>query len=243
MRQTQSYERSLARCAESRTRADRPRVFSMRGYEWDLLDEVFAPVHSPSTETALDFLGLGSPGEDEPAPRLGAFLEIGCGAGVISVLAALAGCDRVVAADINPKAVRNTELNAARHDMTGRMRVVHSDLFQALDPQERFDTVFWSSNYVLAPDGYRYDNDHERAYVDPGYAAHRRFLAEATGRLTPDGRALLHFSSRGNLPLLRGLAEECGRELRQVGSVLVPEGDGPVEHLLLEIRDAAPRAT
>lgn len=61
MRQTQSYERSLARCAESRTRADRPRVFSMRGYEWDLLDEVFAPIHSPSTETALDFLGLGSP--------------------------------------------------------------------------------------------------------------------------------------------------------------------------------------
>ncbi|MBT2443344.1 50S ribosomal protein L11 methyltransferase [Streptomyces sp. ISL-36] len=220
----------------------------MRGYEWDLLDEVFAPIHSPSTETALDFLGISSPGAAAPGPDSpvrpsGGFLEIGCGAGVISVLAAFAGCAPVVAADISPQAVRNTELNAARHDVTGRVRVVHSDLFSALGPQDRYDTVFWSSNYVLAPAGYRYGNDHERAYVDPGYTAHRRYLAEAPGRLTPGGRALLHFSSRGNLPRLRALAEECGRELRQLRSAVVAEGDGPVEHLLLEIRETPSSAT
>lgn len=39
----------------------RPRVFSTAGREWDLLDEVFAPAYSPSTATALEFLGLTDP--------------------------------------------------------------------------------------------------------------------------------------------------------------------------------------
>ncbi|MGR4881637.1 methyltransferase domain-containing protein [Streptomyces sp. LARHCF249] len=219
----------------SLTRDDRPKVFSMCGREWDLLDEVFAPVFSPSTDIALDFLGLnGSP----LPPRTGSFLEVGCGAGVTAVMAALAGHERVVASDISPRAVENAAVNAERHGVTARLSAVHSDLFSGLTESGRFDTVFWSSNYVLAPESYEYKSVHERAYVDTGYRAHRRYLEQAPRWLAPGGSALLHFSDRGDVPALRRIAQECGRELRTLRTIRVREGeygDDVVEHMLLEI--------
>jgi release factor glutamine methyltransferase len=203
-------------------------------------DGVFAPVYSPSTGVALDFLGLGEPGDGRT--HHGSFLEIGSGTGVIAVTAALAGHGPVVASDINPRAVRNTAVNARRHGMADRVRSVQGDLFSGLDADERFDTVFWSSNYVLGPDQYRYESDHERAYVDAGYRSHRRYLEQAPLRTTPGGRALLHFSSRGDYPYLTRIAAETGRELRVLTACPIREGeygDDLVEHLLLQILPTA----
>lgn len=227
-----SFERSLERSRRSLHRGDRPKEFTLAGRDWDLVDEVFAPVYSPSTEVALEFLGLTGNAEGGQG---GSFLEIGCGAGVAAVLAALAGRSPVVAADINPRAVENTTTNADRHG--ARVRAVHSDLFSALG-DERFDTIFWSSNYVRAPQDYLYRSLHEYAYVDPGYRAHHRYLLQAPERLSPGGVALLHFSSRGDVAELHRIAGVCGRELRTARSTTVLEGeygDDLVEHLLLEI--------
>ncbi|MGP3951758.1 methyltransferase domain-containing protein [Streptomyces sp. 7N604] len=213
----------------------------MRGRDWDLLDEVFAPIYSPSTGIALDFLGLGSgPGltdgtaEAEQAPLKGSLLEIGCGTGIIAVTAALAGCGPVVAADISERAVENAARNAARHGVSDRVRAVHGDLFSGLGPGERFDTIFWSSNYVRAPEDYEYRSVHERAYVDAGYAVHRRYLAEAPQWLTAGGSVLLHFSNRGDVEGLNAIAAATGRELRVLATRSVPEGTDMVEHMLLE---------
>ncbi|MFI2431587.1 methyltransferase domain-containing protein [Streptomyces sp. NPDC018693] len=232
-----SYERSLRRSHLSATRKDRPREFSLCGREWDLLDEVFAPVYSPSTGVALELLGLN---RRPPVAGSGAFLEVGCGTGVIAVMSALAGYERVVASDISPRAVENAAVNAERHGVTSRVRAVHSDLFSGLDDDERFDVVFWSSNYVLGPDTYEYKALHECAYVDPGYRTHRRYLEQAPGRTTPGGRALLHFSDRGDLAELYRIADACGRGLRVLESCRVREGeygDDLVEHMLIEITD------
>ncbi|MEV4616851.1 methyltransferase [Kitasatospora sp. NPDC049258] len=238
MLEVTDYRRSLERSRMSRLRRDGRSTFRLQQREWDLLEGVFAPTDSPSTGIALDLLGLSC---GLPGTRTGSLLEIGCGAGVIAVAAALAGCERVVASDINPAAVRNTELNAARHGVGGRVRAVQSDLFAALDPEERFDTIFWSSNYVMAPEGYHYEHVHERAYVDAGYRAHRRFLAEAPDRLRPGGRVLLHFSTRGDLVSLLRLAGQAGRGLRMLHGVVVQEGEYEVEHMLLEVTAWAPR--
>ncbi|PJN19056.1 methyltransferase [Streptomyces sp. CB02120-2] len=241
MTQVQSFERSIHRSRMSLTRPDRPKLFTMCGREWDLLDEVFAPVFSPSTGIALEFLGLNEPTTARPA---GSFLEIGCGSGVTTVMAALAGFDRVVGSDISPRAVENTAVNAERHGVGGRLSAVHSDLFSGLAESDRFDTVFWSSNYVMAPDSYEYESVHERAYVDTGYRAHRRYLEQAPHWLTPTGSALLHFSDRGDLPALHRIADETGRELRTLRSERVREGEygqDMVEHMLIEIRPARGR--
>lgn len=185
-----------------------------------------APADAPAGTAAGD-------GVTGDAPS-GSFLEVGSGTGVIAVRAALAGCT-VTAVDINPDAVRNTATNAALHGRSDQVRTLHSDLFSALGAEERFDTVFWSSNYVLAPGGFRYRSISERAYVDPGYAAHRRYLAEAPERVRPGGRALLHFSSRGNLTELCRIAAECGRSLTIRRFHPVREGADLVDHMLLEI--------
>ncbi|MET8941667.1 50S ribosomal protein L11 methyltransferase [Streptomyces rubiginosohelvolus] len=230
---TAGFAGSLARSRATPTSADGSRVFTLAGREWDLLDGVFAPTHSATTLVAMQLLGLADGGQD--FHRRGSFLEIGSGTGVIAVSAALAGCDRVVATDINPAAVRNTALNARRHGLAGRLTALQGDLFDPVGAGERFETVYWHSNYVLAPAGYRYEADIERAYVDPGYRAHRRYLSEAPGMVAPGGAALLQFSDRGDLELLRRLADECGRTLRPLHRRRLREGDAEVELTLYEI--------
>ncbi|GAA1946173.1 hypothetical protein GCM10009837_85290 [Streptomyces durmitorensis] len=240
MLHVQNYQRSLERSRMSLTRKDRPSTFRLCDREWDLLDEVFAPVYSPSTGVGLDLLGLAG---SAPVATARSFLDVGTGTGVIAIQAALAGAERVVALDINAKAVHNADLNARRHGVADRVRSVRSDMFDGLAPGERFDTVFWSSNYVLAPESYEYRSVHECAYVDAGYRAHRRFLSEVPERLTEHGSALLHFSSRGDLAALHRIAAECGRELHTVATVDVLEGvygSDRVEHMLLEVVPAAP---
>jgi release factor glutamine methyltransferase len=227
-----SYLGSLERSRWSRVEADRPSCFTLGGRDWDLLDDVFAPPHHASTSVALELLGLT--GEPERRPS-GSLLEIGCGTGVIAVTAALLRYHDVVAADINPHAVDNTVLNAQRHGVAHRLRSVRSDLFAGLGAGERFDTIVWSSNYVLAPPDFEYRSVHERAYVDPGYAAHRRYLAEARSWTTEGGRALLHFSSRGDLAELDALAGQCGNALDRIASTTVLEGTDVIEHYLLHV--------
>jgi release factor glutamine methyltransferase len=225
----QDYRLSLRRSATARTNPDRPSTFSLAGREWDLLPTVFAPVYSPTTRFSLELLDLGR----SPVPD--SMLEVGSGTGVIAVSAALAGCRRVVASDINPAAVLNTRLNAQRHGCAERVTSIQSDLFSDIDPSERFDLVFWHSNYVLAPTSYHYQSIDECAYVDPGYATHRRFLAEAPGWLTPGGRVLLHFSARGDRDELGRLAHEVGRCLRVRRRHTNVEGTSDIEHLLIEV--------
>ncbi|MFC7864611.1 methyltransferase domain-containing protein [Streptomyces murinus] len=238
MTERTSYERSLERSRAASSRPDRPDAFTMAGLEWDLLADVFAPPFSRTTETAMDVLGLT--GTEAPLLRPGgSLLEVGSGTGIIAVMAALRGAARVVATDINARAVENTRRNAERHGVGDRLRAVHSDLFAALDADDRFDCVYWHSNFVLAPDDYRYRSDHERAYIDTGYRAHERYLVEAPLRLTSGGRALLQFSDRGDLPRLTALATAHDRRLKVLRRHSFAEGTETLEHILLEIRVAS----
>ncbi len=62
-----------------------------------------------------------------------AFLEIGCGSGILSLLALRKGAD-VTAVDVDPKAIENTNLNFQRNfasRQTG-FNVLQSDVFSAL---------------------------------------------------------------------------------------------------------------
>ncbi|MCX4851541.1 methyltransferase [Streptomyces sp. NBC_00893] len=181
--------------------AGRPSEFSLFDREWILLEDVFAPPYSASTETFASWLEY---------PQGGNFLEVGCGSGVISVLAALGGAAQVTALDISPGAVRNTAANARRHGVADRVHVLHSDMFTALNPRAEFDMIFWNSNFIDPPVGYTEDSDVYRALFDPGYQAHKAFLDSAAQHLAPGGRLLLGFSSLGNVELLDKMATDAG---------------------------------
>ncbi|MEV0700106.1 methyltransferase domain-containing protein [Saccharopolyspora sp. NPDC050389] len=204
----------------------RPAEFELLGLRWDLLPEVFAPIHTASTELFSQWL---------PYPNGGSFLEIGCGTGVIAVTAALRGCASVSAVDIVPAAVRNTGMNAARHGVADRVRVLRSDMFDALDADQRFDVVFWNSNVIPAPADFDCALPTQRAIFDPGYAAHDRYLREGIARLTENGRLFLGFNSLGDLARLRALAALMDLRVTEMQRATHRTGNAPVTFQLLEI--------
>jgi release factor glutamine methyltransferase len=202
-----------------------PDEFELLGRRWTLLRDVFSPVYTPVTELFTTWL---------PLPDGGSVLEMGSGAGVTAVTAALAGCT-VTALDIAEAAVENTRVNAVRHGVAERVDVRQSDLFGALGADERFDLIYWNSNFALAPSDHVPESDFELAFVDAGYETHRRFLAEAGQYLEAGGRVLLGFSDIGSWPELRAGCRAAGLEPVVVRSEK-RELEVPIEFQLVEVR-------
>jgi release factor glutamine methyltransferase len=72
-------------------------------------------------------------------------LEIGCGSGFQSIVLALKGLS-MLAVDINPDALENTQLNAEKLGLN--IQVEESDLFEQV--QGRFDLIVFNPPYVLS---------------------------------------------------------------------------------------------
>lgn len=203
--------------AEDLLRAHRrvtvPTTFRLLGAEWDLLPGVYAPALTRSAALFAEWL---------PYPVDGSFCEVGCGTGYLAVLAAERGCARVVALDVDPVAAENTRRNALRHGVADRVEVAAGDLFAPLDAADRFDVVFWNSNFIDGvPEGGG-ENGLAPAFFDDGYATHRRYLADAGAHLAPGGTLLLGFCDLGNRPLLESVAADEGRRPRTVRACTTP---------------------
>jgi release factor glutamine methyltransferase len=116
-------------------------------------------------------------------------LDLGCGSGVCGLAAALAGCE-VVASDINPAAVRCTQINALLNQVEARIQVRQGDLF---DPVvgERFDVVLFNPPYHRGKPRDQLDY----AWRSPDIS--ERFAPQLAPHLSPTGRAVLVLSSDG----------------------------------------------
>lgn len=204
----------------------RPGGFDLLDMRWDLLPGVFSPLHTASTELFTVWV---------PYPAGGRFLEVGSGAGVTAVTAALRGCAQVTAVDITEAAVRNTRMNAVRHGVTERVRTLRSDLFDALEPDDRFDLIFWNSNVVEAPRDFGCTREIELAIFDGGHVTHERFLRQGFARLADGGRLLLGFNSLGNPDALHHIAESLGLRVQPLVSAKRQAGSFEVEFQLLEL--------
>jgi len=80
--------------------------------------EAFPPGH-PTTRLCLDLLRQVLAGES-----VSSLVDVGCGAGVLSLAAAALGVERVLGVDIAPGAVRATRENARDNGLAGVIRVV-----------------------------------------------------------------------------------------------------------------------
>ncbi|MEA3044669.1 MAG: release factor glutamine methyltransferase [Sphingomonadales bacterium] len=131
------------------------------------------------------------------------FLEIGSGTGVISVFAGLRGASSVVAVDVNPEAVRNSQLNFERHRLSDA-QAFQSEGFAAV--RGRFDVITWNAPYH----GSRPDDLLERGCADEDYRGIRAFFREVRDYLSPHGTIVFGFSESGDLPLIRALIAAAG---------------------------------
>lgn len=199
-------------------RSDGVSEYECMGRSFMVNEGVFPPTHFQSTGIFTRHL---------PYVRGASFLEIGCGAGVTAVTAALEGCNPVVASDISEAAVLNTRANAIKHKVADLVSSRHGDLFGVLQPDERFDIIFWNSNFVFVPDDYAFEKDIMRAFCDPGYETHRRFLREAHRHLASEGMLLMGFSSQGDEGTLVELLADHGYAHEVVASA---RGEGTHSH-------------
>jgi release factor glutamine methyltransferase len=109
----------------------KPRNFTYDAITIKVHPDVFPPQLTFSTKILLDFIN-GLDLENKT------FLELGCGSGIISLLAAKKKA-LVTASDINQTALNFLETNAFRNDL--KLNVIYSDLFQNID--------YTAFNYII----------------------------------------------------------------------------------------------
>ncbi len=206
-----------------------PGRFELLGRTWDVLPGVYAPNLTHSAALYAEWV---------PYPLGGRFCDLGCGTGYIAVTAAQRGCARVTASDVSPEAAENTRLNVARHDVADRVEVRCGDMFEPFAEEDRYDVIFWNSNFVEAPSRPDTQSPLERAFFDPGYAAHEACLRAAHEHLAPNGRLLLGFSDLGDSERLADLAKRYGWTWQPARSVTVDAPEGTIQYQLIDLAPA-----
>lgn len=120
-------------------------------------------------------------------------LDLCTGSGCLAILAALAfPAARVDAADLSEEALAVARRNVAAYRLSRRVRLVRSDLFDALAGR-RYDLIVSNPPYVTAaamrrlPEEYRREPEVALASGRDGLAHTRRILAQAKAFLKPGG--------------------------------------------------------
>jgi release factor glutamine methyltransferase len=133
-------------------------------------------------------------------------LEVGCGTGVTSLYLAKHGAQRVVAVDINPAAVENTQKNIEKNNLIN-MEARFSDIFSGIKPGEQFDVIYWNTPFLYQDETYTYRSVLERGLFDPGYKLTDRFLQEAPQYLKKNGYVLFGTGDFGDVERFKKIAD------------------------------------
>lgn len=131
------------------------------------------------------------------------FLEVGCGAGVASLVAARAGA-HVVATDVNPAAVALTRHNARENGLD--VEAVQADLLAGV--QGAFDVVAFNPPYLPTAEDEHVEGNLDLAF-DGGPDGDRvvlRFVAQlADRRDRPETVLVVHSDLSGPRPLVEAM--------------------------------------
>jgi len=162
---------------------------------------VFPGVYPPSEDTYLLLDSLDIRKDDE-------FLEVGCGAGLITLTAAKKA-HSIVSVDSSFDAVHNTLENLKRNDLHNNYHVIESDLLGALAPSAKFSLIVFNPPY-LPQDGEHSDLDHALVGGQTGTELTQRFVRQAVDHLLRGGRIFVVVSNLANIELIRKTMTECG---------------------------------
>jgi SAM-dependent methyltransferase len=226
-----------AACAEAWGPADgRPRVVALReltglvgAHEWRKKGVEVPALGAPPANRIHPHYGVFSPVRGEyldlvaaaPLPA-GASLawDIGTGTGVIAAVLARRGIARVVATDLNPRALACARDNVQRLRLNDRIDVVEADLF----PEGTAPLIVCNPPWLPGKPGSALDH----AVYDPDSRMLRGFVGGLRARLAPGGEGWL---------VLSDLAEHLGLRTREELLALFAAGGLAVRERL----DVAPR--
>ena len=149
--------------------------------------EVPESVYFPHEDSLMLAKALESIAEELGGKSL---LEIGCGSGLISILAAKLGAV-VTATDINPEAVEAAIQNAKANSV--QLNAFASDLFANV--KGSFDFIIFNAPYLPDQDGDMPENFRTQWSIHQNGNVIERFAREAKSHLSSKGRILILFSS------------------------------------------------
>lgn len=163
---------------------------------------VFSPVRGEYVQLVAQAPlppGCGSAAADGAAegPPAGVAFDIGTGSGVLAALLAQRGLARVVATDLEPRALACAADNLARLGWADRVELCQTDLF----PPGRADLVVCNPPWLPARAG----TPVERAVYDEGGRMLSAFLGGLAAHLAPEGEGWL---------IISDLAEHLGLRTR-----------------------------
>jgi len=151
--------------------------------------------------------------------------DIGTGTGVIAAVLARRGIERVVATDLNPRALACARDNIGRLKLAGRVEIVEADLF----PPGTAPLVVCNPPWLPGKPGTLL----EQAVYDPDSRMLRGFVAGLRERLAPGGQGWL---------VLSDLAEHLGLRTRdELLALFAAGGLGVIERL--DVRPRHPKAS
>lgn len=132
-------------------------------------------------------------------------VDVGCGSGILSIIAAKMGASRVYGIDAADETVEIATANAAAHGVADRVQFAQGDMFEPLDPDVEADVVIGDVSGI--PDD----------------------IANASGWF-PSG--LSGGPTGAELPMR--MIEESKRLLKKGGSLFLPTGSLQDENSILE---------
>lgn len=177
--------------------------FKMLGYSFISLPGVFSPVISSDTKWFVKKI--------IPNIYNSSFLEIGTGTGTIACLAALKGASKVVATDINPKAIKNTKLNQKYLGINFSVR--KGNTFEPIKKNELFDIIFWNHPFGYTKDKQVTKNTLNKSVFDYEYNSLKDFFKNGKYHLKKNGKLLLGSSNFAKINLIKSLAKQEGYKL------------------------------
>jgi SAM-dependent methyltransferase len=147
--------------------------------------------------------------------------DIGTGTGVLAAVLARRGIERVVATDLDPRALACARENVRQLGLTGRIDVAQADLF----PEGRAALVICNPPWIPA----RPSSSLENGIYDPESRMLRGFLAKLPEHLAPGGEGWLILSDLAELLGLRTRARLL-EEFEASGLRVVARHDVPPRH-------------
>ncbi|WP_177731528.1 methyltransferase [Flavobacterium inviolabile] len=176
----------------------KPRKYHYKNITVQVVPTVFPPFITISTKLLLQFI--------EPQPLANkTFLELGCGCGIISILAATKGAV-VTATDINTAALEALRQNSCRNAVS--INILHSDLFQNLK-DHAFDYIVINPPYYPKTP----QNIAENAwYCGENFDYFEQLFAQLKPYLTPANKTYMILSEDCELDTITKIA--AGNSLR-----------------------------
>ena len=224
-------------CNEAYGRADEPFVASLRellgvigAHEWRkngveiaALGARIHPHYGVFSPIRGEYVQLVA---DAPLPKNAkSAFDIGTGTGVLAALLARRGVKRVVATDMDERALRCARENIARLDLDEQVEVVQADLF----PEGRAGLIVCNPPWLPG----RPSSSLEYAVYDPDSRMLRGFLGGLAAHLEPGGEGWL---------ILSDLAEHLGlRPREQLMAWIADAGLAVIERH--DVRPTHPRAS